>query len=203
MVSDYFPSDDIPIANIIATTVGCYQQLFQLSGSIEGPIPTPHEFIWRYSTDGSNWSTPSSNMVQFEIYLNFPVGTVLFFELKAGQEGGPWTYAYHSATVIENSPNCYRDAVSLDNHVIITRNEMYTIFPNPTSDYIKVVSIDNLDHDFDVTVFDLVNRTCLYLETCANECIIPTYKLSNGMYLLVIKNKSNDHVYTQKFYVVR
>ncbi len=203
MVANYFPSDDVPFVFITAPSEGCYLHHFELSGDISGPIPTPHEYIWRYSTDGLNWSQPSQNMVTFDIYLGYPPGTVIFFELKAGHVGGPWSYAYASVTVIDEYHHCLRETTTNTSEVNNSSGEKYLLYPNPADEYISVSSNDDFSKDINVSINDMLGRTYLTMKTCTNDCKIPTNGLNNGIYFVVIKNISSGQSFSKKFTILR
>ncbi|MFI5405267.1 MAG: T9SS type A sorting domain-containing protein [Nitrososphaerales archaeon] len=203
MVANYFPSDDVPFVSISAPSEGCYLHHFELSGDISGPIPTPHEYIWRYSTDGLNWSQPSQNMIDFDIYLNYPVGAVIFFELKAGHVGGPWSYAYASITVIDEYHHCLRETTTSTSEVNNSSGEKYLLYPNPADEYISVSSNDDFSKDINVSINDMLGRTYLTMKTCTNDCKIPTIGLNNGIYFVVIKNISSGQSFSKKFTILR
>lgn len=86
-----------------------------------------------------------------------------------------------------------------DQETIYTKKlDNIIIYPNPSSDYLYVISDDNIS---ELLIFDLNGREVYYQKCFTSVIIIETSNLINGTYILNIRTENNDLI-TKKIIIV-
>ncbi len=74
------------------------------------------------------------------------------------------------------------------------------VFPNPCDDEIFIKWKQNDFQEYNLTLFDIYGRKLLYLQNFSQERTLNTTKLKDGIYFIVLKNKTGK-TYTRKIAV--
>lgn len=77
-----------------------------------------------------------------------------------------------------------------------TNANYLTIYPNPTSDYIKVQA----DYNVDLTFYDAIGRIVLEKSNVVPDSPVSVQRLTKGIYIVSIKEKNSKHK-TQKLII--
>lgn len=133
----------------------------------------------------NGWVTVSTNPF---IYVGLPPGCNVFFvrSVCSATDVSPWAAVASSGC----STNVYSYLATLSNNSFSINNDSnIKIFPNPSSNFFKIVSDTKIDK---ITLFDTLGKEILIQTQNNNEINIE--KLSKGLYLIEIISE-NEKIY--------
>lgn len=149
-----------------------------ISWSVATPMINSNYFTIEYSSNASDWSVADTikivnlNQQKFSfVHLNIPYGKI-FYRIKEADIDGKY---------------CYSKIVSVRNE---NKNYDYDIFPNPANNYLHINSLHSINQGITAEIFDAAGKKVLYTTNTNNLTIINVSGLSEGIYVLKIKEEN-------------
>ncbi len=142
-------------------------------------VPNALEYEYQYSTDNSFTTYDGGTTSNTDIFISgLDYNTEYFWRVQAGDGTilSEWSEIWSFTTK--------SDASNINN---ISGNSI-NIYPNPASDFINVVSKQNIN--FDVYIYDINGKLLLQRNNSKNRINISNLK--PGLYIIKVKNKGEN-----------